>query len=219
MNNATNTQKQMTSMNKGQQDQPGQDLLISPINTMTSKISDGTNSLTNLLNKFKTIPEQINQLRKNGSGQVTALKKQLSDLNTTLANENSAYVSQLVTKINNINASLDGLKNNITVLGSKADEITTALGQANNSTAGVRNSPTSVVPGPGNATGVGLQKTKQQRQDISAKQNRQGPNNVGNMVANLGSNQINRRRGGKRSRKIRRKYSKKHSKKLRRSSK
>lgn len=145
-----NRQQQMIGTNQGQQVQPGQDLLISPL----TKIFDGTKEsmtiLTNLLNKFKTIPNQINQLRNKGTGEVTALQKQLSDLNTTIANENSAYVNQLVTKINYINTSLDGLKNNITGLGSKADEITNALGQANNSTAGGPTSPRSVVPGPGN---------------------------------------------------------------------
>ena len=219
-----NTPSQITGANQvtQQQIQPGQDLLISPL----TKISDGTTqsitTLKNLLNKFRTIPNKINQLRNKGSGQVAALQKELNDAKTTLANENNAYVNDLVKRINNINASLDGLKNNITSLGSKADEITTALGQANSSTAGGPTSPRGVAPGPVNATNVGQQNTPlttEQRRKISANQNRQGSNNVSNMVAGLGIKSGTPRRGGKRSRKIRRKYSKKHSKKLRRSSK
>lgn len=146
MNNPTNTQQQMIGANQAQQVQSGQDLLISPL----TKISDGTKvsmtNLTNLLNKFKTIPQQINELRNKGTGEVTALQKQLSEAKTTLAKDNSDYVNGLVTRINSINTLLDGLKNNITGLDSKANEITTALGQPN-STAGGTTSPRSVASG------------------------------------------------------------------------
>ena len=140
--------QQSVTQQVAQQVQPNQDLLSSPL----TKISDGTKvsmtNLTNLLNKFKTIPQQIKELRNKGTGEVTALQKQLSEVKNTLANENSEYVNGLVTKINSINTSLDGLKNNITGLDSKANEINTALGQAN-STAGGPTSPRSVATAPG----------------------------------------------------------------------
>lgn len=147
--NTANPQQQIIGTNQGQQVQQGQDLLISPL----TKISDGTKvsmtNLTNLLNKFKTIPQEIKGLRNKGTGEVTALQKQLSEAKTTLAKDNSDYVNGLVTRINSINTTLDGLKSNINNLGSKADEITNALSQANDSTAGGTTSPRSVATAPG----------------------------------------------------------------------
>ena len=150
--NTANTPSQFTGANQVRQPQiqPGQDLLSSPIISMTTKINDGTNKLTNLLKNFQNIPDQINQLRNKGSGEVAALRQQLNKVTTDVKTESSGYVEGLVKSINKINTLLDGLNTNINSLGSKADEINTALGEANNSTAGGRNSPTSVVSGPGN---------------------------------------------------------------------
>lgn len=149
--NTANTSSQFTGANKviQQQIQPGEELLVPPINSMTNKINDGTNRLTNLLNKFKTIPDKINQLRNKGSAEVAALQEKLNKAKTEVQTESSGYVEGLVKSINNINTSLDGLNTNINSLGSKATEITNVLGQANNSTAGGRNSPTSVASAPG----------------------------------------------------------------------
>ena len=153
MSSVSNTnkipQQPVTQQVTQPQIQPGQDLLSSPL----AEISDGTTrsitSLRGLLTKFQGIPQQIKELRNKGGQQVATLQKELNDLQTKVNTDNSNYVEGLVKSINNINASLNGLNTNISGLDNEATKITTALSQANNSTAGGRNSPTSVASAPG----------------------------------------------------------------------